>query len=99
MMMGKIVVIVLSPIGQRRANQFCKKFYGQDTKTGGKRYRRRGLLDEIPHIKLARGVVIVSRKDAPEVIRFIEKFGPEFHVRDVVLTPEDEAALRRANRR
>ena len=95
MMLGTIVVIVLSRLGQRRANQFCKKFYGQDTSTKGKRYRRVGLLDEIPHVKLARGVVIVSKKDAKEVVKFIENFGGvEFYTRDVILTSDNGKALR-----
>jgi len=93
-MLGRIVVIVLSRIGQRRANQFCKKFYGQDTSTSGKKYRRIGLLDRVPHIKLARGVVIVSEKEAGEVIKFLKKSGVDFHVRDVVLTPDDRMVLR-----
>lgn len=93
-MLGTIVVIVLSRLKQRRANQFCKKFYGQNTSTKGKRYRRVGLLDGIPHIKLARGVVIVSKKDTAEVVKFIENFGGiEFHARNVILTPEDRKAI------
>jgi hypothetical protein len=99
MMLGKIVIVVLSRIGQRQANEFCKKFYGQDTTTGGKRYRRIGLLDRIPHIKLARGVIVISRKDTDEVIEFLRKSGVDFYVRDVVLTPEDQMVLRRAKGR
>lgn len=94
-MLGTIVVILLNRIEQRRANQFCKKFYGQDTSTKGKRYRRVGLLDGIPHIKLARGVVIVSKRDADAVIKFIKGFGGvEFHARNVILTPKNGKALR-----
>jgi hypothetical protein len=93
-MLGVIVVIVLSRIGRRQANQFCKKFYGQDTSTKGKRYRGVGLLDRIPHIKLARGVVIVAKKDAGTVIRFIKGFGGvDFHTKDVILTLKDRKAL------
>jgi len=94
-MLGTIVVVVLSGLEQRRANMFCKKFYGQDTSTMGKRYRRVGLLDKIPHIKLTRGVVIVLKRDADEVIRFIENFGGvKFYVRDVILTTQDREALK-----
>ncbi len=93
-MIGTIVVIKLNRLGQRRANQFCKRFYGQDTSTRGKRYRRIGLLDEMPHVKLARGVVIVSTRDAKEVIKFLRKFNAEAHVRSVILTPQDRKILR-----
>lgn len=94
-MMGTLVVIRLNRLEQKRANQFCKKFYGQVTSTRGKKYRRIGLLDGIPHIKLARGVVIVLKKDADEVIKFIQRFGRvDFHTRDVVLAPQDRKVLR-----
>jgi hypothetical protein len=79
---------------QRRANQFCKRFYGQDTTTGGKRYRRVGLLDQVPHRKLTRGVVIIRKHDASKVIKFIQEFGGvEFHVRNIMLTAQDKKAL------
>lgn len=93
-MIGKLVVVVLRHLNQKKANQFCKKFYGQDTSTRGKRYRRVGLLDGVSHTKLTRGVVIISKKDADEVIKFLKNFGVEFHVRDVTLTPEDRRAIR-----
>ena len=93
-MMGKLIAFrVFKYAGQRGANQFCKRFYGQDTSTRGKRYRRRGLLDEIPHRKLIRGVIVLSTRDANDVIKFLRKFNAEVHVRDVVLTPDDKKAL------
>ena len=93
-MMGKLIAFrVFKYAGQRGANQFCKRFYGQDTSTRGKRYRRRGLLDKIPHRKLIRGVIVLSTRDANDVIKFLRKFNAEVHVRDVVLTPDDKKAL------
>ena len=47
----------------------------------------------MPHIKLSKGVVIVLKKDADAVIKFVRGFGVEFHTRNVVLTPEDKKAL------
>jgi hypothetical protein len=51
-------------------------------------------LDRIPYRKLIRGVIIVSRRDANEVVKFLRKFDAEIHVREVVLTPQDEKALK-----
>lgn len=94
-MMGKLVAFrVFEHAGQKGTDQFCKKFYGQDTSTKGKTYRRRGLLDEIPHIKLVRGAIIVSARDGKEVVRFLREFNAEVQARDVVLTPHDRKVLR-----
>ncbi len=58
-------------------------------------YRRKGLLDEIPHVRLIRGVIIVRTEDAKRVVAFFEGFHADVHVRRVELTPEDEKILQR----
>ncbi len=95
-MMGKIIVFRFpKKTNQKSLNQFCKKFYGQETSShGGKfRYKRKGLLDNIPHIKLIGGVVIVSNGNADRLIQFLKEYDAEFFVRDVILLPEDEIIL------
>lgn len=93
-MMGTLVAFrVFKSAGQKGADMLCKQFYGQYTTTRGKVYRRKGLLDEIPHVKLIRGVIIVSTRDAEEVIKFLRKFGAEIHVRKVELTAGDKKVL------
>lgn len=79
----------------RTTNRFCQKFYGQDVTSHGGKYRshKRGLLEDIPHVKLIRSVIIVSTRDAEKVIRFLREFDAEIHVREVTLTPEDRKAL------
>ncbi len=95
--MDGIVILFRLPrkADQRHLNQFCKKFYGQDTSShkGKYRYRRRGLLDSIPHRKLIRGGIIVREKDTDAVLKFLKEFNAEVHVRKVVVTPADKRAL------
>jgi hypothetical protein len=98
-MMGKILIFHFpKKTNQKNLNQFCKKFYGQNTSShGGKyRYRRKGLLDTIPHIKLIGGVLIVSTENADKIIQFLKDYGAELFVRDVILLPEDEITLGRS---
>lgn len=78
-------------------NRFCQKFYGQDVTSHGGKYRshKQGLLEEIPHVKLIRGVIIVYKKHAETVLRFLKEFNAEVHLREVVLTPEDKKILRK----
>ncbi len=80
---------------QKSINQFCKKFYGQNTSShGGKyQYRRTGLLDNIPHIKLIGGVIIVKKDFTEKVIDFLKEYNAEFYIRDVILLYEDEVIL------
>ncbi len=98
-MTGKILVFHFpKKTNQRSLNQFCKKFYGQNTSShGGKyHYRRKGLLDTIPHIKLIGGVLIISTENANKIIQFLKDYGAELFVRDVILLPEDEIILGRS---
>ncbi|MDP2767777.1 MAG: hypothetical protein Q8O41_10100, partial [Candidatus Methanoperedens sp.] len=61
---------------------------------GGKyRYRRHGLLDNTPHIKLIGGVIIVTKDSADKVIDFLKVYDAEFYIRDVILWLEDEVVL------
>ncbi len=95
-MIGKIIVFHFpKKTNQRSLNQFCKKFYGQETSShGGKyHYRRTGLLDNIPHVKLIGGVIIISHENADKLIQFLMNYGAEVFARDVILLPEDEAIL------
>jgi hypothetical protein len=95
-MMGKIIVFRFpKKTNQKSLNQFCKKFYGQETSShGGKyRYKRKGLLDNIPHIKLIGGVVIVSSENADKLMQFLKDYDAEFFVREIILLPEDEAII------
>jgi len=95
-MIGKIIVFRFpKKTNQRSLNQFCKKFYGQETSShGGQyRYRRKGLLDNIPHVKLIGGVIIVSSENADKVMQFLKDYDAEFFIREVILLPEDETIL------
>ena len=80
---------------KRPSRMTVKKFYGQVTTShGGRyRYRRRALLDEVPHISLGRGVIVVRRVDLDRVIRFLDYWGVGYTTRDVILSPEDRQRL------
>jgi len=77
------------------ASAFVKKLYGQNTSShsGKYRYRRKGLLDEVPSSKLIRGVIIIRRKDMEKILELLDEFEAEVHVREVVLINKDLEAL------
>jgi len=93
---GKIIVFrLLKRVGHVKTNQFCRRFYGYlDRSNLGKyTYRRPGFLDEIPHVKVIRGVVIVRTEDVGKVTNFLNEFGAEVHTWTVELRREDERVL------
>jgi len=97
-MIGKLIAFIVHSNGNRtKSSMFAKKFYGQETSSdkGRYRYRRKGFLDDIPHIKLIRGVVIVTKKDADKVIKFLKTFNTDIYTRNVELTPEDIRGLQK----
>jgi len=58
---------------QKLISQFCKKFYGQDTSSHGGKYHyiRHGLLEDIAHIKLMGGVIMVKKDSTKKGIDFL----------------------------
>jgi hypothetical protein len=95
---GKILAYrVLQNAGLKKTDEFVRKLCGRETTThkGRYHYRTRGLLDEIPHRRLIRGVVIIRPEDEERLVEFLERYGAEYFTRDVILTPEDREILGR----
>ncbi|MDR0493790.1 MAG: hypothetical protein LBH74_09175 [Nitrososphaerota archaeon] len=101
-MHGKLVVFRVYKNAKRGVqtsptfiNRFVQKFYGQDTTNHGGKYKhhRHGLMEDIPHIKLIRGVIIIRAADLEPVLNFLNEYNAEIYTRDIILTPEDEKAL------
>ena len=78
------------------ASELVRRLSGQRTSSHGGRYTywRKGLLDEIPYVRLIRGVVIVRKEDAQRVLALLKELGAEVHTRTVTLTKEDPRTLR-----
>ncbi len=90
--LGKILAYrVLRNAGPKRTDEFVRKLYGREVAThkGRYHYRTRGLLDEIPHRRLIRGVIILPVEDEDRLVEFLERYDAEYYARDVILTPED----------
>ncbi len=90
-MEGTLIAFRLAAYDRDKASQLVKRLYGQRTSSHGGKYvyRRKGLLDEILHVRLIRGVVIVRTEDAGTVTRFLQNRGAEANARTVTLTNED----------
>ena len=95
-MIGLLLAFRLPPRKKNvEISKFCQRFYGQDTSSGGGRYRyrRHGLLDDIPYRKLLRGVIVIQQSHLETVLEFLENYDAEVHIREVKLTEEDKRVL------
>lgn len=97
-MNGKIICynIKSSSISRRDTNRFLQELAGQDNKSnyGKYSYHRRGLLDDIPHIKPVRSVIIVSSNEIAAIIDLFKRYKINTYIRDIILTKEDIARLK-----
>jgi len=96
-MKGRLIAFrVYKNTDRKTTNRFCQKFYGQNTTSHKEKYHhhKQGLMEDIPHIKLIRGAIVVVEKNARKVIRFLKNFNAEIHTRKVTLTAADKKALR-----
>jgi len=95
--MEGVLMVFFLPLGssKKQHRAFRRRIYGEDTSSwGGRyRYRRRGLLDEMPHVLLYTGVVIVRERDAGKLVRTIEGLDGTVFRRQVKLTGADSRAL------
>lgn len=57
-------------------------------------YHKHGLLEGIPHRNLSRGVIILRNENVQIVLDFIRQCSLTLHVREAMLTEDDENILR-----
>jgi len=96
-MFGIVVIFRLPPkTANSTLSKFCQKFYGQDTSSHNKKYRyhRPGLLDDIPHHKIIRGVLIIKTEDLKKITEFLQNYSADVHIRVVKLNGEDRKVLK-----
>ena len=76
-------------------NRFAQRFYGQEVSSWSRkyRYRRKGLLDGLPHRKLRRGVVILRERDLATIQAFLREWKVPSEVRVIKPALEDLSAL------
>ncbi len=89
---GTIIVFrILTRTNKLAMNKFCRQFYGYTDRSHNYRYeyQRKGFLDNFPYIKPIRGVIIVRKEDASEIISFLESYNAEIYARDIILLEKD----------
>lgn len=92
-MKGILIAYATRGASKTASARVAQRLYGQDTKSRGYPVRRRGLLDDVPHTRLIRGVVVLRQEDAKAVRDLLDELGCEVHEQRVELTAEDRRRL------
>ncbi len=91
---GALIAYRLGEVTATHRSRFTQKVLGQDRKVGDREYRRHGLLDEVPHWKVSRGVVVVAARDRVRVVKELRRWTREVDWWEVNLTPRQERRVR-----
>lgn len=78
-MEAKIITYSVKNLSIAEQNQLRKKLNGHNDRShGGKyKYRRKGLLDQIVHLKPNRSTIIARKEEASKVIQLLKKHKAE----------------------
>lgn len=95
--MGAVLVVFHLPEGSSvtQHRRMRRRVYGEDTTAhrGRYHYRTRGVLDEVPFVKLYWGVVMVRQEDWPRLRAVLQELGAIVEHRLVEATAADKRVL------
>ena len=89
---GSIIIYGLTGLDQIKRDKFCRKLLGRTVKTHKGKYTHHieGILDTIPHLRVARGILIVDRAYKQTLSDFFRNHGVrDIFIRDLILTKSD----------
>lgn len=90
-MKAKVIFYSQKRILPKERTKFKKELAGHnDSSHGGKyKYRKKGLLDSIEHIKPCHAALIVKGKDYGRITRLIKKYGIPYSAYNIELRQKD----------
>ena len=89
---GKLIFFKVSKNNPKsKIDKFCRQFNGYVDRSNNNRYQyhRKGFIEDFPHIKLTRGVIIVRDCDSDAILSFLESYNAEIFVRDIILEDDE----------
>lgn len=85
-----LTIVVYRQSDKSKSVQLSRSLHGyMDSSNYGKySYKRKGLLEEIPYLKLMNGVFILREEDSDRLVELLEKYQAEFYAGPVTKTSE-----------
>ncbi|HIH98160.1 MAG TPA: hypothetical protein HA346_04045 [Thermoplasmata archaeon] len=90
---GKIIIYSTSGVPTREVKKLCHQLYGYTdfSQRGRYRYKRRGVLSGVPHLRvpLTKATIIVELGEEGQVLELLKKFKARIFCRTIELEEED----------
>lgn len=88
---GTLISYKLNKLHLPERCRIYRKLSGWKDKSQYSRYSydRKGVLSNIPHIFVNRGVLIIRKEDADKIVSFLNENNAEVFVRDILLKKSD----------
>ena len=90
---GAIIAHEPGKVTMNERARFTERVLGADRKVGERSYRRRGILDEVPHWKVGRGALLVRAEDRTHVVRALRPWTRDAEWWEVALTRQGARRL------
>lgn len=97
-MTGTIIIYKLTALNPIERDNLCRELLGRIVKThhGKYTYRIKGVLDDVPHIRIGRGILITEKVNKQKLFRFFKKYKiKNIFIRDIILTKTDIRRLKK----
>ncbi len=89
---GSIIIYKLTGLSQIDRDKLCRKLLGRTVKTHKGKYTHhiKGLLDDIPHIRIGKGILIINKEEEIRLSNFLKTHEvKEVFIREIILTKKD----------
>lgn len=93
-----IIIYKLKGLSQIDRDKICRELLGRTVKTHKGKYtsRVRGLLDDIPHLRVGKGILIVNKDDERLLFDFLkDRKVEDIFIREIILTKDDVNKLKK----
>lgn len=95
---GSIIIYQLTGLSQIYRDKLCRKLLGRTVKTHKGKYTHniKGLLDDVQHIHIGKGILIVNKENEKKLVIFFKNHGVEdVFIREIILTKNDVNKLKK----
>ncbi len=96
-MIGTIIVYKLTTLNLIERDNLCRELLGRTVKTHHGKYTHhiKGILDDVPHIRIGRGIFVISKKKKQKLSHLFRKDKVKnVFIRDIILTKTDIRRLK-----
>jgi hypothetical protein len=93
-MVANLIIHDLNGIGHYQKVLFNRAIYGyiDNSNNNSYQYKRKGILSEIPHLRLLKGALVVRKRDVSKIKPIFKKFNIKYTLYEILI---DESKLKK----